>query len=115
MDQQENENTALSQVAAGVALSLLAAFVATVWWFDRQRRTSESPTRPRMEGDRSVFKVPQSPPPKTPKPSVFEVYLHKTHNWLKLKNILSERNDVNEEKQIDDDLIDLTNIELSSF
>ncbi|CAL8329244.1 unnamed protein product [Gadus morhua 'NCC'] len=72
MDQQENENTALSQVAAGIALSLLAAFVATVWWFDRQRRTSESPTRPRMEGDRSVFKVPQSPPPKTPKPSVFE-------------------------------------------
>ncbi|KAG7271183.1 hypothetical protein CRUP_034698 [Coryphaenoides rupestris] len=50
------------QVAAGIALSLLAVFGATVWLFSRQRRSSEN-----LDRDQSVFKVPQSPTPKTPK------------------------------------------------
>lgn len=56
MDQQENEQTALSQGAAGVVLSLLTAFAATVWWFYRQNRTSESPNTPNLDVDQSVFK-----------------------------------------------------------
>lgn len=52
MDQQEVEQSALCQVAAGVALAMLAVVGATVWLFSRQ--TPDGGQTP--DGDRSVFK-----------------------------------------------------------
>ena len=82
---------------------------------ETNQRESRRTERGRGPSSMQGRPTPQ-PATQTPQTSVLKVYLHKTHSWLELKNILSERNNVKKDMINDDhDLRDLTNIDLCLF